>query len=153
MYKILTLVFITIIIGGIALLMYPPYANQTNEFKLDSKLTTLPDMGTTLARVKQLGSNKNSIKTPFKVLYKPSCEIELYNKFASNIKSKEYMEKYLRRVSSATTAYEVILFQKKLLQETHFSDVIFNDVLNTNLIKNRNFFDKINNRALCSENQ
>lgn len=153
MYKFLVILLITGTVGVIAFFQYPPYANQDDRFILDKKLTSLPELGTTLHKIKSLSQNKSSFKNSLRLKYKPSCEIEIYNKFAKNIQTKKSMEKYLRRVSSADTAHSVVFFQNKLFSETKFSDPIFNDVLDTNLRKERSFLYKINNRALCSENQ
>ncbi len=153
MYKILTLIIITSLVGIIVFFMYPPYANHGKEFTLNKSLTDLPEMGTTLNEFKRLSSSENSLNNRFKVAYKPTCEIELYNKFATNIKTKKQMEKYLRSVSRANTPSEVILFQNELFSKTKFTDTIFNDVLNTNLRLNKTFLHKINKRSFCSENQ
>jgi hypothetical protein len=133
--------------------MYPPYSTQGKEFHLDKKLTVLPKLGISLNELKRRVSNNNSLKTPFKVPYKPSCEIEIYNKFSSDIRTKRFMENYLRKVPYASNALDVLKLQKELLYKTKFIDSIFNDVLYNNLLKKRTFFDSLNKRGLCSENQ
>lgn len=153
MYKIFTLILITIVIGLIALFQYPPVATQTKEFNLNKKILSISSKGSITPRKLNIILKSSQADSEMISSYNPSCEIELYRKFSHSLSSKRFLENYLVSIVSADTPKKVLFAQDKLIRQTKFSDIYFHNLLNKNLRDKISFIDKITKRTICKVNQ